>query len=119
MLITFKGRKSQRVYTTPVRYVANDGAVRCFTSPENLWWRNLRGGADVVLRIEGTEKRYRATAIENEPETTKRWLKYYLSLFPQDATYHDIRLEKDKSVVAADLERASHKAIVVVATPLD
>lgn len=119
MVITFTGRKSRRMYSTPVRYVVTDGTVRCFTSSENLWWRNLRGGAEVVLCIEGTEKRYHASTIENDPETTKTWLKYYLGLFPQDATYHDIRLEKDKSLVVADLERASHEAIVVEAIPLN
>lgn len=118
MLITFTGRKSQRMYTTPVRYVTNECTVRCFTSPENLWWRNLRGGADVVLRIEGVEKPYRTRVIENQPETTKKWLRYYLGLFPQDAAYHGIRLEKDKRLVAEDLERASHNAIVVEAIPL-
>ena len=115
MLITFTGRKSKKVFTTPVRYIVSDDIVRCFTSSENLWWRNLRGGADVVLRIRGIEAPYRATAIENDPQTTSHWLTCYLGLFPQDAAYHDIRLASDKRLNAGDLERASHNAIVVEA----
>lgn len=118
MLMTFRGRNSQREFTTPVRYIRVGDTVRCFTSSENQWWRNMRGGAEVLLRIEGEEKRYRATAIENDPAQVREWLQYYLGKFPQDAAYHDIRLNKDKSLVAEDLDAASKNAIVVEAKPI-
>ncbi|MBT77004.1 MAG: nitroreductase family deazaflavin-dependent oxidoreductase [Gammaproteobacteria bacterium] len=115
MLITFKGRKSGKNFTTPVRYIQTDGTVRCFTGSENQWWRNLRGGANVVLRIRGKDRPYKAVAIDTNPEEVKKWLAYYLELFPQDAAYHDIKLNKDKAPLEGDLERASHEAIAVVA----
>lgn len=115
MLITFTGRKSGRRYTTPVRYVRLDGIVRCFTSSENLWWRNLRGGAVVSLRIEGRERSYHATAIDDDPPRIRAALQHYLALFPQDAAYHGIRLNPDKSLLAEDLERATRDAVVVEA----
>lgn len=118
MLMTFRGRNSQREFTTPVRYIRVGDTVRCFTSSENQWWRNMRGGAEVLLRIEGEEKRYRATAIENDPAQVREWLQYYLGKFPQDAAYHDIRLNKDKSLVAEDLDAASKNAIMVEAKPI-
>jgi hypothetical protein len=117
MLITFSGRKSGKQFTTPVRYIQNDRMVRCFTSSRNQWWRNLRGGADVVLRVRGKSSPYRAVAIENNPEEVRKWLIYYLGLFPQDAAYHEIELNSDKSLVEGDLERASHSAIIVEAYP--
>ena len=118
MLITFTGRKSQRLFTTPVRYVCVGETVRCFTSSENLWWRNLRDGADVVLHLEGQDRRYHATVIENSPGQIREALIYYLGIFPQDAAYHNIRLNKDRSLVSEDLERASGNAIVVEARPI-
>jgi hypothetical protein len=118
MLITFTGRKSGRRFTTPVRYVRDGQTIRCFTSAENQWWRNLRGGSDVILRTEGRDAPYRAIAIENNPEETRKQLEHYLSLFPQDAAYHDIRLNKDKSLVADDLEKALPNVIVVEANPV-
>lgn len=119
MLITFTGRKSGRRYTTPVRYVRVDGAVRCFTSAENLWWRNLRGGARVSLRIEGKEMPYQALAIDQDRQKIRQALGHYLALFPQDASYHGIRLNPDKSPVAEDLDRASEHAVVVEARPVN
>ena len=53
MLITFTGRKSGTVYTTPVQYRRYDDTVYVITSEGYTWWKNLRGGADVALRIQG------------------------------------------------------------------
>lgn len=117
MLVTYTGRKSQRRFTAPVRYVNAGDTVRCFTSAETLWWRSLRGGADVVLRLKGRDRPYHATVIENDPERIREALENYLKIFPQDAAYHDIRLNKDKSLLAEDLDRASRSSIVVEATP--
>lgn len=118
MLITFTGRKSGRQFTIPVRYLQVGETVRCFTSAESQWWRNLRGGADVVLRIEGRDAPYHATAVENDPEEVKKSLRHYLGMFPQDAAYHDVRLNRDKSLVSEDLEKASRSAILVEAKPI-
>ena len=118
MLITFTGRRSGRSYTTPVRYLRIGTTVRCYTSAENQWWRNLRGGADVVLRIEGVDKPYHAVAIVDDPVVIKAALKEYLELFPQDAAYHEIRVAKDGCLNSDDLERASRQAVVVEATLL-
>ena len=115
MLITFVGRKSGRIYTTPVRFIRNGEAILCFTSAENQWWRNLRGGSEVRLLVGGKEGTYYAEA-RREPDETKKLLTHYLGLFPQDAVYHDILLRKDKSLNPEDLERAVRKAVVVEAT---
>jgi len=118
MLITFTGRKSGRRFTTPVRYIRDGETIRCFSSSESRWWRNLRGGAEVELRVRGRTDRYMARAIDNDPEAVKKWLIFYLELYPQDAAYHDIRLNRDRSLVREDLDRAARDAIVVEATPL-
>lgn len=118
MLITYTGRKSGRVYTTPVRYLRTSSAIQCFTSPDTHWWRNLRGGAEVTLTIEGKDRHFVANVIENDPDKTREALRHYLTVFPQDAAYHDVKLRSDKSLVTADLEKAAKTAIVVVATPV-
>jgi hypothetical protein len=118
MLITFTGRKSGRVITTPVRYVRAGNNIRCFTSREIPWWRNLRGGAEVVLRVQGRDGHYNATVIENDPGLVREALVYYLGLYPQDAAYHDIQLNEDGSPFAEDLDRACANAIIVEASPM-
>lgn len=62
MLITFTGRKSGRVYTTPVQYAQVGTTLYVITSENYTWWKNLRGGADVELRLRGRQVRGRANA---------------------------------------------------------
>ena len=118
MLITFTGRKSNRRFTTPVRYIQVGEIVRCFSTSKGLWWRNLRERAEVSLRIRGEEKQYTAVAIEHDPQRIRDALQHYLELFPQDAAYHEIRLNRDKCLVAEDLNQACKNAILVEALPV-
>jgi hypothetical protein len=117
MLITFTGRASNKQFTTPVRYLRTANSIRCFTSAENQWWRNLRGGADVILRIQGKDAQYHAIAIFADPARVRQGLEDYLKVFPQDAAYHDIGLTRDKGLVKEDLDRASTMAVIVEAQP--
>ena len=78
---------------------------------------NLRSGARVSLLIKGQLGDYEAQAIFDDPTNIKKQLVSYLELFPQDAAYHDIRLNKDKSLDEQDLEQAARHAIVVEAIP--
>lgn len=70
-----------------------------------------------MLRVKGKDFYYAAIAIKNQPEEIKKWLVIYLGKFPQDAAYQDIKLNKDKTLVEEDLERATHNVIVVEAHP--
>ena len=78
----------------------------------------MRGGADVVLRIEGRDAPYHAKAVENDTDAVRKWFQTYLDLFPQDAAYHDIRRSRDKSLVSEDFEKALRSAILVEAKPI-
>jgi hypothetical protein len=57
-LITVTGRRSGKEYTFPVGYRRSGERVTIGVGwPERkLWWRNLRGGAPVGLRIAGEQR---------------------------------------------------------------
>jgi hypothetical protein len=61
-LITVTGRRSGREYTFPVGYRRQGERVTIPVGwPERkLWWRNLRGGAAVRLRLRGHDHTGRA-----------------------------------------------------------
>jgi hypothetical protein len=117
MLITFTGRKSGRVYTTPVRYLREGAKIRCFTASTNKWWRNLRGGADITLRVSGRNISCRAEAFVDDPAAIRPALQEFLSHFPQDAAYYDIHFNGEGNVLPGDLERASMRTVMVEAGP--
>ena len=113
MLITFTGRRSGRSYTTPVSYVREGQTVRCFTSGDTAWWRNLRDGACVSRRIRGEEQRGHAEAISGEPKRTADALAAFLARLPRDAAYYDIALDSNGKPDPADLERAAQDMVLV------
>lgn len=115
LLITFVGRRTGRSRTTPLRYVREGETVRCFSSRHTRWWRNLVGGAEVRLTIRGTKGRYRADVILDDPQRIEALLKAYLAEYPQDAAYHEVKLNKDGTPNAADLARAAAVAVVMEA----
>lgn len=66
LLITFTGRKSGREYTTPVGYEERDGVLYITSQTDRVWWKNLRGGADVTVRLRGERRHGHATVIEGD-----------------------------------------------------
>jgi hypothetical protein len=53
VLVTFTGKKSGKTYTTPVQYKQTGQALEFVTRKSRRWWRNLRGGAPVTVRLRG------------------------------------------------------------------
>ncbi len=54
MLLRFRGRKSGRVFTTPVGYTREDQLLTVVTSRTYRWWRNVVEPTAVALRLRGT-----------------------------------------------------------------
>lgn len=75
MLVTFTGRKSRRTFTTPVTYTPTETGVLFFSNQR--WWTNLRGGAPVVLHLQGSAVTGVAEPVE-EPATVAREVRAYL-----------------------------------------
>jgi hypothetical protein len=67
-LITVTGRRSGREHTLPVAYEETGERVTIpVLWPERkLWWRNLRDGAPVRLRLRGVERAGHAQAIVDD-----------------------------------------------------
>ena len=55
LLMSVTGRKSGKVYTTPLEYVYEGDELVIFTQKDRLWWRNLIGGATVQLKLKGKQ----------------------------------------------------------------
>ena len=117
LLITFKGRATGRTYTTPLRYLRDGKAVRCFTTRETRWWRNLKQEPGVVLRIAGSDIDCTARIIDKDGAAIRELLAAYLTRFPGDAVFHDVGLQKDRTPKPEDLDRAVSNSVVIEAIP--
>ena len=116
MLITYTGRKSGKQYTTPVNYleIAKNGSTFLYTTSyrERVWWRNLRGGAEVTLRLQGRDLPARADVVE-ELEQVAQELGAYLHQAPNLGRYLDVSMDEGGTPDIEDLHRAAEKMVVV------
>src|SRR5690606_23230181 len=69
--LTVTGRKSGKPITTPVNYVRDGETLLVVSWKDRTWWRNLRGGAPVTLRLQGRDVRARGIVLEEEAAVTE------------------------------------------------
>ena len=113
MVIHYTGRKSGRALATPVRYMHTDSGLRCTTSSHTQWWRNVQASGEVSLQVAGITSRYRASLVVKDPEQSRPLLLAFLAAYPQDAVYHDIKMDKQKQPDPDNLEAALKEAVIV------
>lgn len=85
MLITVRGRKTGNLYTTPVYYM-RDGNCICFYSGKALHWiKNLTGGAQVTLRLQGRDVRGWAAICPGDVTEQPLFKRMYPRMTAEDA----------------------------------
>ncbi|HEU5099254.1 MAG TPA: nitroreductase family deazaflavin-dependent oxidoreductase, partial [Roseiflexaceae bacterium] len=107
MLITVRGRKSGKVYTTPVNYVRQGDMLTIVSLRNRRWWRNLRGGSPVVLRLQGHDVQGWGTVIEDD-QGVAAGLAAYLQQVPDYAKYFGVTRDSNGQLQNEDVARAAH-----------
>ena len=81
LLVTYTGRLSDRTITVPVLYAGRNGNLVVYVGhhERKRWWRNLRGGAPVHVRLRGVELAGSARVVDGEPSIATA----YLARFPR------------------------------------
>lgn len=115
MLISFTGRKSGTRYTIPVTYVRSDDTIHVVSFRERRWWRNLRGGAPVTLRLRGTDVMGHGDLIE-EQNAVAEALTAYLRRVPHFARYFRVGLGPDGQPVPTDIAQAATRHVMIRVT---
>ena len=104
LLINFTGRKSGKSYTTPVSYSQQDDQVIIFTHAN--WWKNLRGGAPVTVRIRGRELQGLAEPIAEDKQAVAAGLMEHLRKSPFDARFYDVKIDENGNSNTEDVKKA-------------
>jgi hypothetical protein len=112
VLITVTGRKTGNAITTPVNYIRRDNRLTITSLPARTWWRNVRGGNQVALVLQGRAARGWANVIEDEPGVTTA-LAEYLSQVPNVAKYFAVALDANGVPNRADVARVARKYVIV------
>ena len=72
LLVTYRGRRTGRTYTTPVEFVRVDGGlvVLVADADRKQWWRNVRETPDVQVRVDGRPSRAKAIVLRGPAAQT-------------------------------------------------
>jgi deazaflavin-dependent oxidoreductase (nitroreductase family) len=111
LLITFTGRNSGKRYTTPVSYSQVDGQVTIFTHAN--WWKNLRDGAPVRLRIRGRELQGLPALVAEDKRAVARGLAAHLRMVPSDAKYYEVTFDEHNNPNPEQVEQAAQTVVMV------
>jgi hypothetical protein len=111
MLITVTGRKTKKKYTTPVGYYESDGYLWTITSRNRTWWKNVQGGAEVLLCLKGKDARA-FSDIDLDEESIKTRIADFLIYVPRVARSLNIRVENNIPN-AEDIARAAKERLFV------
>ena len=95
MLITVTGRKTGKKYTTPVGFYREGNTLWILSSRDRTWWRNVKDGAEVEMRIRGKDVTGFAETILNEGDVVSQ-LGEYLQHIPMAAKGLGVRMENGK-----------------------
>ena len=111
LLITFTGRKSGKTYTTPVDYSQDGDQVTIFTHAD--WWKNLRNGAPVTLRLRGREVQGLAEPVAEDKGAVAAGLTEHLRKVPSDAKYYGVTFDDHRDPKAGEVEKAAQTVVMI------
>ncbi len=94
ILITFTGRRSGKKYIVPVSYVRDGDTLFMISQKVHTWWRNLRGGAQVTLYLQGHTLKARGEVF-TDAETVANKLLQFLRQFPDYQRLMHMKLAAD------------------------
>ena len=112
MLVTVTGRKSGVAYTTPVNYLPVGEELWTVSFRNRTWWRNLRGGAAVSLRLRGRVVQTTAQVVEPQAEVAQALAKL-VEVSPGYARNLGIRRTPDGRVDPSKLQGAARDRVIV------
>lgn len=110
MLVTFKGRKSGRLFTTPVSYDWQDDIVTFMT--RSGWWCNLNPAEEITLRIRGKDYRGQPVVITDR-QPVADGLGIYVQHIPNVARFYNVKPDANGWVDPQELYRAAEGVAMV------
>ena len=113
-VISFTGRKSGKLYSTPVSYSQNGDQVTIFTHGE--WYKNLAGGEPISLRIRGKDYTGKADVIINDKTLMAAELGEHLKVVRSDAPFYNTTFDESGNPNADELRKAVDSVVMIRVT---
>lgn len=111
MLLTYTGRKTGKRYTYPVSYLRDGDVVTVFTY--HSWWKNLRGGAPVIVEIKRQRLVGSAEVVRDDESAIAAALLAQLRRHPSLANGYHVPLDSDRRPDSEAVRQAAQFVVMV------
>ncbi len=111
-LLSITGRKSGRVYILPVNYQRDGDEIWIVSMRDRTWWKNLRGGAKVLVRLAGRDYKAWGEVYEKTQEVSQQ-LRLLILLSPAYGKYLKIGLDPEGNPIQPDVDQAAESRVMV------
>ena len=111
MVITFAGRKSGDLFSTPVSYLRQGSEVTVLT--RSSWWKNVVGGKPVTLTIRGKKYHGVAEAFTQDKQAVEEAMRVFLKEKPANARFYKVNMGPDGTPDPAQVQLAVQNMILV------
>jgi hypothetical protein len=112
VLLSVAGRKSGRFYDVPVNYQRSGEILWVISQRDRIWWRNLRGGARIGLRLAGVKMEGWGDVIEERSQVEAALAAYWRE-YPGVARYYHVRMEPGGNPMMEDVQRIAQNRVVI------
>jgi len=110
MLLEFRGRKSGKLYSTPVSYMREGDVVTAFT--DSPWQRNLLGGAPVTVYLKGKAVEGYCEVID-DGDAVSEGLTHFLLQNRWVAGFYGVSFDVDGQPILEEVERGSQQHVML------
>ncbi|GAB4210269.1 MAG: nitroreductase/quinone reductase family protein [Roseiflexaceae bacterium] len=115
LLLSFTGRSSGKRYTIPVAYAQQGDTLLIAT--QSRWWKNLRDGAAVQVRLRGRNRNGTSEVITDEAGLTAAY-RLLLPQGPQLSEIIGVTLDANGEPRPEEVRRSRENGFVVVRVQL-
>lgn len=114
MLVTMTGRKTGTPLTLPVNYIQDGQQLFTVSMRSRVWWRNLRGGANVILRLRGQDVQAVGKVVELQEDVARELNEFILKRAPAYQKYLKIEALPDGSLSPQSLQKAAEERVFII-----
>ena len=113
MLLTYTGKRSGTKRRVPITYLQEGHIVTAFCERDFTWWKNLRGGAPVAVRLRGHDYAGMATPVTNDPEAITPTFRAFLQKNRQAGGFNAVSFDTNGQPNEEALERSIQTKVMV------
>ena len=113
MVLTYTGKRSGIRRQVPITYLHEDRVVTAFCDRDTIWWKNLRSGVPVTVRLRGHDYAGVASTTVNDPETITPLFVAFLRRNRQASGFNAVPFDMDGEPNQEALARAIQTKVMV------